>query len=247
MPTRLSLARRMLLPLLSTCFLSSSVLAATPVDVSGRTQTEVRDVGSFEAIVLRGSITLTLRQGSRESVELRADDKLLPLVETRVVDRAGVATLEIGPKPNSQWRARDDVHVSVDLVRLKALSIAGAGDVVCDALKTPTLKLGIEGSGDVRLRQLATDDLAVSVTGSGDVSVGGRAARLAITIRGSGDVDTAGLESDEVSVAIAGSGDANVTARKTLAVSIAGSGDVRYSGDAVLKTAIAGNGSVKRR
>jgi len=41
---------------------------------------------------------LVLRQGAREGFELRANDNVLPLIETQVVDRGGVPTLEIGTK-----------------------------------------------------------------------------------------------------------------------------------------------------
>jgi hypothetical protein len=240
--------RNLLLPLLSISFLSSPVLAAGATVVgSGRLQTEQRQVASFEAVALRGGVHATLRQGTREAVEVRADDNLLPLIETRVVDRDGLATLEIGPARDANLKTRNDISVNVDLIRLKALAIAGAGEATSDALKTPALKVSVGGSGDARLRQLATDDLAITVSGSGDVSTSGRAGRLAVTIAGSGDVDTRALESDEVSVSIAGSGDASVNARKTLAISIAGSGDVSYTGDAAVKTAIAGSGTVKRR
>jgi hypothetical protein len=159
---------------------------------------------------------------------VRADDNLLPLVETRVVDRS-VATLEIGPVANASWRTRSEMKVTVDLVTLKSLSVTGAGDVLSEALKTPALRLVVSGSGDLRLRELSADELSVKVSGSGDVETSGRAARLSVAIAGSGDVNARALESDEVSI------------------SIAGSGDVSYAGDAAVKTSIAGSGTVKRR
>ena len=77
--------RHLLLPLLGLSFLSSSVLAGPTVAGSGKVATETRAVVGFDAIALRGSITLELRQGEREGLELSADDNLLPLIETRVV------------------------------------------------------------------------------------------------------------------------------------------------------------------
>lgn len=45
------------------------------VEGSGKMQTESRTVGSFQAIDLHASVDLVLRQGTREAVELRADDR----------------------------------------------------------------------------------------------------------------------------------------------------------------------------
>lgn len=214
---------------------------------SGTVRSEPRAVSGFRAIALNGSIKLVLRQGSREGIELRADDNVLPLIETRVVDRDGMRTLEIGPKRGAYYESRNPVVATVDLITLGALTVAGAGDVVSDALKTPALKVAITGSGDLKLRGLAADEISAQVSGSGDLEFSGRTHKLGVSIAGSGDVNTRGLDADDVSVSVAGSGDAKVTARKTLAVSIAGSGNVVYAGDAVVKSSIAGHGSVTKQ
>jgi hypothetical protein len=217
------------------------------VSGSGKIQTDTRAVSGFQAISLKTSAKLVLRQGSREGVELRADDNILPLIETRVVDGTGGPTLEIRSRDGMSYSTRTTPVVTVDLIKLSGLSVSGSGDVIGDDLKSPALKIAISGAGDIRLNKLAVDDLGIKVTGSGDIRFNGRAGKLGIAIAGSGDVDTAGLEADDVSVSIAGSGDASVNARKTLAVTIAGSGDVIYRGDAVLKTSIAGSGTVRKK
>jgi Putative auto-transporter adhesin, head GIN domain len=217
------------------------------VTASGRIATENRVVPTFRAIALHGSMNVVVRQSGKDAVEVRADDKLLPLIETRVVDRSGVPTLEIDTKTgwNISGRSQDMV-VTVEVATLEALAVSGSGTLVGEALRMPRLKVVVAGSGGLRLPRITADDLAIKVSGSGDVEAGGRAGRLSIAIAGSGNVKARELEGDEVSVSIAGSGNAAVQARKSLAVSIAGSGDVRYVGDATVKTAIAGSGTVTK-
>ncbi|MBS0447191.1 MAG: DUF2807 domain-containing protein [Proteobacteria bacterium] len=214
---------------------------------SGHVQTEARNVGSFRAIESHGSMNVVVRQGARVAVEVRADDNLLPLVETSVVDRNGVPTLQIDTRAHASYHTRNDIVVTVDAVALQAIGSNGSGDIQVDALKTPALKLDMRGSGDVRLKQLDTDDFTVRVAGSSDVQAAGRAGKVTLSIAGSGDIDTAKLEADDVQVKIAGSGDASVNAHRTLGVAIAGSGDVTYVGDATVKSSIAGSGSVSKR
>lgn len=214
---------------------------------SGKLASESRAVNGFQAVALRGSMKLVLRQGTREGIELRADDNLLTLIETTVVDRRGVPTLELGFKKGADFSTRNPVVATIDLITLKALSISGSGDIVGDALKTPGLAVAITGSGNVRLKQLVADEVSAKVSGSGDIEFTGRTGKLGISISGSGDVKTRALEADDVSVSVAGSGDADVTARKTLTVSIAGVGNVNYTGDATVKSSIAGHGSVTKR
>ena len=214
---------------------------------SGNLQSEARNVSGFQAIVLRSSMTLVLRQGTREGVELRADDNLLALIETEVVDRGGVPTLELGLKKGSSFSTRHPVVATIDFINLRALSISGSGEVVSEALKAPALAIAISGSGKVKLRQITTDELSAKVAGNGDLEFAGRTGKLGVSISGSGEVNAHALDADDVSVSVAGNGDAHVTARKTLAISIAGNGNVSYTGDPTVKSSIAGHGSVRKQ
>lgn len=213
---------------------------------SGTLKTESRVVTGFQAVALRGSMNLVLRQGTREGIELRADDNILPLIETSVVDHGGVPTLEIGSKRGVSYSSQTPVVATIDLKTLTALTISGSGDVTCDSLKTAQLRIALSGSGNLRLQRLDTDALSSKVSGSGDQRFAGRATQAEFSVSGSGDIDAKALEADDVSVSVAGSGDASVTARKTLSVSIAGSGSVVYAGDPSLKTSVAGHGSIKK-
>lgn len=214
---------------------------------SGKSVTDARTATGFQAVASRGSVKLVLRQGTREGVEISGDDNIVPLVETRVVERDGLPTLEIGMKRNSTLSPKLPLVATVDLVTLKAIAMSGGGALTSEALKTPSLRLALSGSADVRLRQLSVDELAANVSGSGKLDFGGKAGKLTVSLSGSGDVNTRALEADDVNVSIAGSGDVDVTARKTLNISIAGSGNVVYRGDAVVKTSIAGHGNVKKQ
>lgn len=230
--------------------LLAALLAITPfvhaVTGSGTIKTEARAVSGFQAVATRGSVALVLRQGTREGLELRGDDNVLALIETRVVERGGVPTLEIGTKDGASYSTRNPVVATIDLITLRALTLAGASDVSADALKAPALQIVVSGSGKLRLRGLAVDELAVTVSGSGDAVLAGRAPTLGLKLSGSADVNARELESDTVAASVAGSGNVTVNARKTLAASVAGSGNVSYSGAANVTSSIAGSGRIKK-
>jgi len=233
----------------SALLVPAAAQAAERVVGSGRTATEARKVGDFEAISLNGSIDVTVRQGAETSVSATADDNLLPMLETIV--EAGPsgpsgARLVVRWKSGTNLSTRNKVQVQIVTPRLVALGSAGSGDARIESFNTPSLKLSLAGSGDAALPGLRAEELQISIAGSGDVKADGQAARLKITIAGSGDVMARELRADDVSVRIAGSGDAAVQAQKKLAVSIAGSGDVIYVGDAEVTRSVVGSGSVKR-
>ena len=234
--------------------LSPSLAHAANVQGSGNSVTETRTLDAFEAVALSGAMDLVVRQGAQQSVQVQADDNLLPLLETVVESGRSGNTLKVRWKREGGWgngwqnmQSRSKVLITVTVPKLSAVSVAGSGDVRVEAFNTPSLQLSLSGSGDARLEGLTTEELGVRVSGSGDVTGKGSAAKVKISIAGSGDVRLNELRADEVSVSIAGSGDAAVNAQKTLSVSIAGSGDVTYVGDAQVKSSVAGSGTVRRK
>lgn len=215
---------------------------------SGRIASEERTPGPFQSVVLRGAIDLVVRQADREAVQVRADDNVLPLVQTTVEGEGGARTLRVQLRPGESIRSASRIEVTVDLPRLKSIASAGSGDITVKPYRTSTLSLSVSGSSNVRVEQLVAEQFSVSIAGSGDVEAQGKTDRLEISIAGSGDVRARDLAADEASVTIAGSGDASVTARRSVAVSIAGSGDVDYGGGAALvRSRVAGSGSIRQR
>jgi hypothetical protein len=216
---------------------------------SGKAATETRAIAAdFEAISATGAIDVVVRQGARQSVEVHADDNLLPLIETVVESSSRGPTLVLRFKRSELVRPKSDVRITVDVVRLTGLSLAGSGDVTVHPLKTPSLRLAMSGSGNAKLQQLDAGSFEVRISGSGDVLASGSARQVKLGIAGSGSVGLKSLIADDVSVSIAGSGDAKVFANKALKVSIAGSGDVEYGGAAeTITTSVAGSGQITRR
>ena len=212
---------------------------------SGTVVSQARTVADFQGIQVNGPFKVIVRQTGRESVEVRTDDNLLPLLETVVVPATtGGRTLQIRWKRGETIRTRSEAAVTVEVAQLTSLASQGSGELVVESLKTPRLSLSLSGSGDARLEAVTTDRLELRIAGSGDVRAAGQAEQLKVSVAGSGDIRALDLKAAEVAVSIAGSGDVAVHAHRTLDVQIAGSGDVVYRGGAVLTSRVAGSGSV---
>lgn len=208
---------------------------------SGRIVEESRAHAGFSALKLAGSIDVELRAGERESVTVRADDNVVPLIETRLEGAALVIDVARG----ASFRTHRKPRVLVEFVRLGELSVAGSGNVRADRVRGNTFAVSVAGSGDVKIDALDVNSLGVMLAGSGDFTAGGRADEQGFRIRGSGYVRARDLVGRSVKVSIAGSGDALVHATEQLEVAIAGSGDVVYRGAPKVTKSVAGSGSVR--
>lgn len=258
LPRRAAWATTFLAALALMPLLAPGAAQASSVEGSGTVATESRTAAAFEAVAMSGSFELVVRQGAQQSVQVQADDNLLPLLETVVESGRNGNTLQVRWKREAGWsggwsndwnrvRPRSKVLVTVVVPTLNAVALSGSGDLRMETFSTPSFQLALSGSGDARLQGLSTEELSVRVSGSGDVSGQGSAKRVKISIAGSGDVRLGEMSADDVSVSIAGSGDAAVNARKALSVSIAGSGDVSYVGDPQVKSSVAGSGRVRHK
>lgn len=225
--------------------LAMCLITALPTPANAaESATEQRAITGFSSVDVGGSFEVRVRQASRDSVELRAEADLLPLIETVI---EGDKVLHVRWKRYSSVRTTSHPIIDIGVVQLQSLHSSGSSKVTVEAMKSPRLSIQVSGAGDVSLTDLSTEQLTLGIAGSGDVKASGQAERLQVKIAGSGNVRTEGLKADEVRVSIAGSGDAAVRAEKTLDVAIAGSGDVSYSGAATVKSSIAGSGRVRKR
>jgi hypothetical protein len=210
------------------------------VSGTGVIKTETRNVSGFTSVSLSLPAKVTLIQGTTEGLRIETDDNLLPLVETVV--EGGKLRIRSADKTNLKTKT---LNITVNLINLNGVSIAGSGEIIADRIKTEKFSSSISGSGDVKIAMLEATTVKASIAGSGDFTAAGKVGELDVSVAGSGDVRAGKLEAGKVRVSIAGSGDVSVWARDELKTSIAGSGDIRYYGQPTVKSSKAGSGSVK--
>lgn len=139
------LARR---PFIATALLVA-LTGAQAATGSGQPASETRELSGFSAISVRGGIDLVIRQGAREAVQVSADATLLPLLSTVVEGSGEQRTLRFQWKTDGWMRSKARALVTVDVVRLTAVSAAGSGDIKIEASLT---KASVAGSGSIRQR-----------------------------------------------------------------------------------------------
>jgi hypothetical protein len=210
------------------------------VNGSGVVAEEVRAITGFSSLAVNSAVDVRLKAGTAERVTVRADDNIVPLIDTRVDN----GRLIVGVQPGVSYRTRHAPVVTVEFVQMNGVQILGSGDVRADVIKAQVFEVSVRGSGDVFVERIDSNVLAVSITGSGDVTARGRADSVAVHVDGSGDARLDGVEARQAAVRIRGSGDVRVHAVESLRVDIAGSGDVRYRGTPQLMKKVAGSGDV---
>lgn len=213
------------------------------VEGSGTVVEQTRTVGPFTRLRLDGSFTVEAQAAASNSVLVRADDNIGPLVRTELEGD----TLVVSTRPGASFRTRHPVVVRVGFTRLVSAELRGSGDLVINGITGDRFDAALAGSGDLKLTQVSLGSLAASLAGSGDLTAQGKAGEVKLNIAGSGDAHLDNLQAKRGSVSVAGSGDARVNASEAMDVQIVGSGEVWVGGNPPkLTQQVMGSGEVHR-
>jgi hypothetical protein len=189
---------------------------------SGKLKSETRIVGNFSAIHLSGTGRLVVERTGRESLEITADDNILPLLTSELVGD----TLSLRVAGGKAVSGKQPVY-KITVADLRKIDLAGSGDIIGTKLEGPLF--------------------SVSIAGSGSATLSGAVDYFAANMSGSGSVNAVALVAKKVRVVVSGSGDMLVNATNELDATIAGSGSVVYVGDPKVKQSVAGSGTITRK
>jgi hypothetical protein len=197
--------------------------------------------GSFDEIGVSGKFKVILKQGSTSSIEVEADENLLPFIETRIDGNE----LRVNSKKGYGIKSSNPIIVYVTLPKLSELSSSGSSSFSGEGtIKGDKLEIGLSGKAEMDLA-LNYSSLELAMSGSGNVKLSGSAAKVEVAISGSAEFAAPDLKSQTMEINISGSGNAQVNVEKKLEIAISGNGKVKYKGSAIVDQAVAGNGKVE--
>lgn len=212
---------------------------------SGVVKSETREVAGFQSISIDYPVDITVKQGKSESLEIEAEDNLLPQLSAEV--RNGTLHLE---NTQRNWQERVNptkpVVVTITVVDLNRAQFPTAGKMLIDGMQTDSLAISVSGAGDVTLTDLDTGSLEFNLSGAGNVDASGAAERLKLNISGLGNFNGGNLQSQDADVNISGAGSATVWADDQLDARISGAGSIDYYGSPQVSERISGVGSVRK-
>ena len=228
---------------------------------SGKLMQETREAKGFEQVVLSVPARLILTQGESESLEISAEDNLLPYIHSKVVN--GILTISVEPG-TTNIRPTEEILIHLSVKQISAVivngsgkiesgtvnadrlifQINGSGEIEIEEIKTGLLNANINGTGEMSFASIAAKTTSLSIDGSGKYLVSGQSNDAKISINGSGKIQAENLECEQVQASINGAGNISIWASEQITASVTGSGNITYHGQAKVSKIINGSGSV---
>ncbi len=189
---------------------------------SGNVISEKREVTDFKQIDVGGNFQVEITAQKEFSVEVQADDNLLPLITTEV--RGGVLRIETEKRIST----RNPIIVRISAPDIEDLDVSGASKV--------------------NLTNLANESLQIHTSGASKVKVEGTTANLEIKVSGASKVEAENLKAENVSVDASGASNVSVSVSNDLKVDASGASNISYSGTPTnLEKKTSGASNVKQR
>ena len=170
---------------------------------SGNSATEKRDVAGFRGVDASGVFQVEIVAGKEFSVEVDADDNLLPMIETEVRD----GILNIGTdgrvSPKSPMRVR---ITAPDIDNLQASGVA-----------------------KVSLTGVKNGSLSVDSSGASRITVEGTTGSLSVDVSGASKIDTANLQAENATIDASGASQVSVNASNEVRADASGASKITYA------------------
>lgn len=188
---------------------------------SGNRQVQTRDVPAFTSIRTEGAFEIDVVSQKERSLEIEADDNLLPLISTTVSNNI------LYIKSSRNLSTREGVRIKIGVPDLQALTAYGAGNIEVSKLKNNSFEIDVNGAPTVEV--------------SGDTGT------LKIEANGAGKIDAHRLNASEATVSANGVAKVSLHARDKLDVTVSGPSHVTYDGDPMLTKHVNGPGTVEKK
>lgn len=213
------------------------------IEGNGQLKKETRSIGEFSKISSSGSWDVMVAYGNTCSVQVEADENLLPYIVTELDGNR----ISIHSKKNSNLKSHNKIVIYVVLNNLTGISLSGSGNIMGEGKFSSDgpMQLSISGSGNIKLAFNSASAVSMSIAGSGNIQLSGKAEKAEVSISGSGNADCANLQVDHAVARISGSGNVRIFANQSVKANISGSGNVYYKGAANdIEAHAAGSGKI---
>jgi len=214
------------------CFLIALSLACQAVTGiggvvrgSGEVVSESRPVSGFDQISVCCGMQLVLTQGESESLEIEADDNLLPEIVSTVSGGRLIIRFKDDQGRTQYWPSQP-IRCTVTAIDVRRLEVSGGGSLESGLIETDDLQIDTSGGSQADLAAVVADTMRVEVSGGGELySRELQVSRLELDLSGgsTGSIDS--LEGESLTLDNSGGGEVTIAGSVTEQdVSVSGGG-----------------------
>lgn len=205
-----------------TLLLSFNACTFWGVRGNGKLKTQTRNIENFDRLEVGGVFSVKVEIGKEASLKIQAEENLLPLIKTNVVDGTLIIETKKGLNP------RREIKILITTPNLNYVEVSGANSL--------------------QIFNIDEDVFEVNLSGAGSIYLKGKVEKFYADLSGAGSIDSKDLIANVVEISVSGAASADVFAKERIDASVSGVGSINYYGNPQnVKTNISGVGSINRK
>ena len=237
---RVNLISALVLVFLITTSFASGCMIGNGVRGNGNIVKEERSINAFDEVQISGAYTVYLIQGSKEKLVIEADENLMDLIITKVVD----GKLKIYNREDFRNPQKLDIYLT--FVEIDGLSASGAVEIEGkNKFVLNELSLEVSGAAEIFL-DIELKELDAELSGASEFEIVGFAKEVDIEISGASELDASDFKVEEMQLEISGAADAKVFATEHLEINASGASSIKYRGNPSINQRVSGASSIRK-
>jgi hypothetical protein len=189
---------------------------------SGNSASERRDVAGFNEVEVSGAFQVEIVAGKDFSVELQADDNILPLIQTKV--DGGTLQIELV----QSVRSKSEMNVRISAPNIERVQSSGAAKINASGIKN--------------------EQFSIDTSGASKIVLNGETAKLDIDVSGASNIDAEQLVSGTVNIDSSGASKIAVNAKDEIRTQASGASRITYMGDPkTVESQTSGSSSITKK
>lgn len=189
---------------------------------NGKIKTQVRTIQSFDRLEVGGAFNIKVEVGKEPSLKIQAEENLLPLIKTSVINGNLIIETKKGLNP------RKEIKILVTTPNINYVDVSGANSL--------------------QIFNIDEEMFEVNLSGAGSIYLNGKVEKLSADLSGAGSIDSKDLIANEVEISVSGAASADVFAKGKIDASVSGVGSINYYGNPKkVNSNVSGVGSINRK
>jgi len=206
---------------------------------TGPLRKEDRRVGNFTQVEAGSAFEIDLRAGGNPRVSIEAQQSILPLIRTEVVN----GTLRI--RTEGSFNTDKPLRAVIVTRSLDGLNLSGAATIKASSIRSSAFRLRQSGASRADLRG-DFGRLDGEVSGASQTKLSGRADSLTISASGASQFDSRAVPVRRATVTASGASHANVRVTDALIANASGASHINHSGGARVSADASGASHIGR-
>ncbi len=212
----------------STVIVNGKVITSTGngklIQGSGTIVQDTKNIQGVDTVEAQGPFKLLIKESDTESIVIKADDNILPMIKTKISGRALMVDVE------GNFSTKNPIKCIIHIKSLKQLNISGTIEAELEATRNNDVTIKSSGSSTVEAFVKA-NNLSVNASGSTSILLEGEVHKQKFDCSGSCNYDAKKLLSAIAKLRVSGSGSSKVNVSEEITGKISGSSKIIYTGN----------------